>query len=107
MVGTQTYSSGSGSRCAKVESHLLRLTADGQPDSTFGPGGASAYAGVYEEIRRLVVDPAGRTLIGGTDDCYSGGCAVAPDELHRILADGSPDPSFTTFSDNSGDPDSI
>lgn len=62
---------------------LLRLTAEGVLDDTFGEEGVATLEGLGEGVARdIVVGPDGKLLVGLTDG------------VGRLLADGTLDPAF-------------
>jgi uncharacterized delta-60 repeat protein len=65
---------------------LLRLTSEGEMDSSFGDGGVARLD--LQEMMALSSDDAGRILIAG-----SSGLTRSPTVV-RLDADGQPDPSF-------------
>jgi uncharacterized delta-60 repeat protein len=66
---------------------ILRYTADGTLDTTFGSNGcATPFAGVGGPLRAMAIQPDGRIVVGSF---ASGGFALA-----RLMADGSLDASF-------------
>jgi uncharacterized delta-60 repeat protein len=68
---------------------ILRYTADGTLDTTFGSNGlATPFAGMGGQLRAMAIQPDGRIVVGGF---AGGGFALA-----RLMADGSPDASFGT-----------
>ena len=70
---------------------ILRLNADGTPDTAFntrlGTGVRWANA--------VAVQPNGKILVGGGFTSLNGRAGV-PDDLIRLNADGTPDPTFNT-----------
>lgn len=69
---------------------LLKLTAAGQPDTSFGPTGfGPSYNGLFED---LVAQPDGKLLLAV--DNYQNGGQYA--RLVRYTAAGQPDPTFGT-----------
>ena len=74
---------------------VARLTADGQPDPTFGSAGVETIdPGRHVSlggVTGLAIDPSsGRIVVGATGGSLSGLDFV----VTRLDADGSPDPSF-------------
>jgi uncharacterized delta-60 repeat protein len=66
---------------------LVRLMADGTPDSTFGSGGTTELFGA-RELTDIALQPDGHLIVAG------GGGASEDIFVGRYLPDGSPDPSF-------------
>ncbi|GBF03829.1 hypothetical protein DAERI_010001 [Deinococcus aerius] len=73
---------------------LLRLNADGSPDSTFGAGGRVTVAVGAAEDRAyaLALQPDGKIVVGGTSQ--SGAATGLDFALARLNANGTLDPSF-------------
>lgn len=79
---------------------LIRLNADGSYDPTFGTSSVGLYsieAGKTASLWDMTVQDDGRILLAGTTES----AALLPPEnmvfaLARILADGTPDPTFGT-----------
>ena len=66
---------------------LIRLTADGAPDRSFGRGGAALLnlgPGAHGALDSLALDPKGRILIGGRSGFGRGSALV----LIRVAQDG-------------------
>ena len=72
---------------------LLRLDADGSPDSTFGVGGAAPVASMYQ-IAGLALQPDGRIGVAGSVN--TGYVNQSDAAVARFLPDGTPDASFGT-----------
>jgi uncharacterized delta-60 repeat protein len=72
-----------------VTNHVARLLADGQPDPTF----ASQQLQVSGRASAVAVQPNGRVLLAGAPTSTAPAGTPA---LYRLLADGSPDPSFAS-----------
>ena len=70
---------------------ILRLNEDGSPDSSFQPAlvASGAESG---SVRRIVVQPDGKVLVGGSFDSFG---ATGWRKIARLLPSGEPDPSFT------------
>lgn len=80
---------------------LVRLTADGALDPSFGTGGRATYdAGGTDELRDAVVRPDGTIVMVG--ETSRAGCVLAPTmagqtagvAVVRALPGGAPDPGF-------------
>lgn len=71
---------------------LLRLNADGSPDTGFGTGGRveTDFDGADDAAHAVTVDSLGRLVVAGmaTED------GIPAAAVLRLLADGSPDTSF-------------
>lgn len=82
------YTMNSGSR----DFALIRYTAEGQLDSSFGEGGIviDEYGSGNDEITALAVDPEGRLVIAG----YATGTAGRAVIAGRYHSSGAPDLSF-------------
>ena len=82
-----------------------RLLPSGLPDPQFMPKfDALAY------VRSIQVDPSGRILVAGSFTTYAIGTGASTyrNSVVRLLADGTPDPSFlpaTTYAYGNGRPD--
>lgn len=70
---------------------LLRLSADGAPDSTFGRDDNTALT---RYVYAILVQPDGKILLAGHGSGQKGGPIVS-----RVNADGTPDASFTPPAD--------
>ena len=68
---------------------VVRLNANGTPDTSFNPGGAGANSSVYA----VAVQPDGKIIIGGLFTRYNGNTA-ASDHVARLNANGTLDTSF-------------
>lgn len=68
-------------------SRLIRLNADGSPDTTFNSGG-SGFSG---EVNAVFLQPDGRILVGGNFTTYNGATA---NRIIRLNSDGATDASF-------------
>ncbi|MCQ4166092.1 hypothetical protein [Tahibacter harae] len=83
--------------CPEASVHkvfLLRVAADGTPDSTFGSGGWALLqrAGTFPtSVTAMTVDAQGRIVVTGNVDEGSGAFAF----LARTLANGNPDVGFS------------
>ena len=93
---------------------VLRLNADGSPDTSFGDGGTlisdfgikppvtntGPYSGAAVGLRSIAVDSQERPLLSGgsvtkvVSGCSSGETAVSTGFVARLTANGSQDPSF-------------
>jgi uncharacterized delta-60 repeat protein len=69
--------------------NIFRLNTDGSLDTNFNSGGTGPSNLTYA----LAVQPNGKILVGGLFTDYNGN-AAAPDNILRLNADGSLDPSF-------------
>ena len=90
---------------------VVRLTADGTPDITFGIGGVfrsnSGSSAHQDEGHGLSLTADGGVLVAGTADYYYGGGTAPPEgqfHLLRLTAEGDADTSFgadgyATYSD--------
>jgi uncharacterized delta-60 repeat protein len=78
---------------ADAPDRLLRLNADGSLDTSFNYTAGSTTTGLDLTVYALAVQPDGRVLVGGRFDSYNG-AADAPNNLLRLLPDGSLDTSF-------------
>ncbi|NMH27771.1 delta-60 repeat domain-containing protein [Flavobacterium silvaticum] len=72
-------------------SSFARLNSDGSVDTTFNPT-ASTLKGANNWVLAINVQTDGRILIGGQFTQYN---ALTGKRLIRLLADGTPDPTFT------------
>src|SRR3954447_26178367 len=70
---------------------VARFTAAGEPDPTFGQGGAvRTDFGKQERGAAVLLQPDGKIVVGGS----TGSGSVYDFALARYLPDGTPDPSF-------------
>jgi len=69
---------------------IVRLTADGQADGSFGDGGVVAVGG-SERALDVVIDDQSRIVASGVIPAADGGRAIS---VIRLLPNGSLDPSF-------------
>ncbi len=69
-----------------TRNRIVRLNADGTVDATFGTG-----TGFDGNVQRIVVQPDGKLVLGGSFTTYKG---VAAARIIRLNADGSVDNSF-------------
>jgi uncharacterized delta-60 repeat protein len=71
---------------------LIRLTADGQPDVTFGTNGAVVVgsAALDERGRAVAIRPDGRIVVAG----HSNKNGNDDFQIRQFLENGTPDPSF-------------
>jgi uncharacterized delta-60 repeat protein len=67
---------------------VLRFTASGQPDSSFGTGGRSGLPGMLR-IATLAIDADGRIVAGG--ECFQGNDVAC---IGRLTASGAVDSTF-------------
>jgi uncharacterized delta-60 repeat protein len=72
-----------------VSARLVRLNADGTPDTTFNAGGSGANA----PVRDIAVQTDGKILIAGSFISYNGE-TTASDGIMRLNADGTRDVHF-------------
>ena len=77
---------------------LQRLNTDGSIDPTFNPGGTGIGRAITSTsanpvISSIAVQPDGRIVVSGAFEEYNGN-AAAPNNLMRLLANGTLDPSF-------------
>lgn len=77
--------------CVIITSAGLASGAPGDLDPSFEPGAGAALNGGYSDVATVVVQPDGRTLIGGNFDTVSG---TPRRGVARLHADGSLDSSF-------------
>jgi len=82
-----------------VVNNIARLNTDGSLDSAFATG-----TGVNSTVRKFIVQPDGKILVGGEFSTFNGG---AKTRLMRLNADGSNDASFVTGTINSNVKDII
>ncbi|HEX4611208.1 MAG TPA: Ig-like domain-containing protein, partial [Urbifossiella sp.] len=73
-----------------------RLTADGQPDPTFGTGGQTTIDfGAEDSVARVAVLPGGAIVLAGSKDRPQPvGPSVLDDAVARLTPGGSLDPAF-------------
>jgi uncharacterized delta-60 repeat protein len=90
LVAGSSVVSGSG-----LDFALVRYTADGKLDASFGSGGivTTAFGSDSDTAYALLVQSDGKILVGGESNRGSTGSGV-DFALARYLADGSLDPSF-------------
>src|SRR5437660_1763273 len=74
---------------AAASDYVMRLNADGTPDTNFNAGGAGADS----LVAAVAVQPDGKIVIGGYVTSYNG-VAAASDYVMQLNADGTLDPSF-------------
>jgi uncharacterized delta-60 repeat protein len=92
-----------GNCCDTEESGLVRYNPDGSLDTAFGDQGlAPTFIGGCGDIqtRDVLVQPDGRILTVASHSFVCAGPGNVELELHRTLADGSPDPSFGDHGDD-------
>jgi uncharacterized delta-60 repeat protein len=74
---------------------VLRLNADGSPDTSFGTGGRatvrSATGSTYDKIHGVTVDSSGQVVLAGISSSFITGSQFA---VARLNADGSKDTGF-------------
>jgi uncharacterized delta-60 repeat protein len=74
---------------------VLRLNADGSPDTSFGTAGRatvrSATGSTYDKVQGVTVDSSGRVVLAGTSSSFITGSQFA---VARLNADGSKDTGF-------------
>lgn len=78
------YGGGSGTE------QLLRLNPNGSIDTTFNA--ALVHPEPYTTVRSIVLQPDGKILVAGSFGTFAG---VARQKIVRLLADGTPDSTFT------------
>ncbi|MEU6882257.1 calcium-binding protein [Streptomyces sp. NPDC046712] len=89
-VGTLTPAEGPGSDIS-----LLRYTADGTPDASFGTGGAvTADLSDNDEGYAVALQASGRILVAGYSVAEENGVTWAQLTVLGFTANGAPDPTF-------------
>lgn len=78
-----------------IPHNIIRLNADGTRDISFNPG--VAFTGNYDNALSVVALPNGKILVGGTFSAFDGHPA---DNIVRLNADGSYDPTFSNANTN-------
>jgi uncharacterized delta-60 repeat protein len=76
---------------------IVRLLADGTPDSSFGTGGIRVLdPGLDTKAAALAIDGAGRVVLTGSAQGAAAQCSNVPPRLlvARLLGNGAPDRSF-------------
>lgn len=99
VVGTSQNSGYDGATILRSDSLIIRLTAEGDLDTTFdGDGYREAATPPMESPSSVVIRPDGKILVGGTlarnDD--EGNLRGIGTFVTRYTSTGSPDPSFSS-----------